>query len=102
MTRPVLIKGSDLDTAQREEVMESEIFKGRFTSENRDADPFDQRPNIPGEYVQSDESWLNSHAFYFLPNGHLAKKPAYAEPLYMADYQRKRSYRPSVFKLFRG
>jgi len=94
--RPQLIKGDQLTPSQQREVLRADIFAGRWTKENYErAKVWEHSSNIPdlSDVPVSDKQWLSNHAFYILPDGHLAHKPAYCEPAYMADYQNDRRHK---------
>jgi len=88
MPNAKLVKGTDLTPSQLREVLKSDIFKKRATSDNPDGDVNDQHANTAdcGGRTVSDMDWVYAHAFYIKANDHLAERPAYCEPYYMADY----------------
>lgn len=64
-----LVKGTDLNCAQRQQVLRAFVHR-RVTG------------SMP--YV-GDDQWLVEHAFYLTNAGRLALRPAYCEPAYMAE-----------------
>ena len=79
MTR--LVKGENLSSAQIKQVKAAFVY--RLTIENG----YPQR-NPCGATVPavSDAQWIKEHAFYIRSSdGQLADKPAYCEPVSMAD-----------------
>ena len=69
MTR--LIKGKDLSKKQLQEVKSAFVHRWFVIGEGR-------------KYL-TEQDWINDHAFYITILGHLAHKPFYCEPVYMAD-----------------
>lgn len=97
----MLIKGSDLNHRQRNQVLSAFIY--RWTKDNPRrcqvwrCDKCDIRnpyvnsksaeehshPTVP---LQTDEEWLRDHAFYFTRDGRrLMPNESYAEPVYVAE-----------------
>lgn len=83
---PRLIKGSDLNAAQRAEVLRAFVY--RWTVENGHRANVWGRSGLtpPAMPLQSDDEWLAEHAFHFLNDGsRLAGNIRFAEPSYLAD-----------------
>jgi len=80
-----LIKGADLNTKQKQEVLN--VFGYRWTVENKQR-ALQWLGNIqpPTIQPQTDEEWLKEHAFYFVEDGtRLSKKRRHCEPACLAD-----------------
>lgn len=81
---PKLIKGDNLTTEQRKQVLNAYIYRGLKTTHKRDHVYRNiEKPRIP---LCTDQEWLHSHAFWFLTDGsRLSAKHHHAEPAFMAD-----------------
>jgi hypothetical protein len=62
-----LIKGEQLTSRQRAQVLAAYVYRHLDTTSKNDAE------------------WLAKHAFYFTKADRLALKPAHCEPVFMAD-----------------
>ncbi len=73
-----LVKGSDLNAAQRQEVLNAFGYRFMNTTIYPKDEPVMARS-------QHDGQWLEQHAFYIRKDGHLAHKPNHCEPVFLAD-----------------
>ena len=78
-----LIKGSELNQRQTEQVLNAFIY--RWTSGNNAREHvwanIVGKPTIP---LVSDNEWLKDHAFWFINDGSRLAKRHHAEPVYMS------------------
>lgn len=83
----MLIKGSKLNTAQRQIVLAA--FPYRWTVENlQRAKAFLAAGKLKGPTIEpeTDQAWLDSHAFHFVKDGsRMVASRNFAEPAYLAD-----------------
>jgi hypothetical protein len=78
-----LTRGQYLTHEQRNMVKATFVY--RWTHENRHADAVYAKLGAPTMPKESDEDWIIGHAFYIRKDGQLAKRPGYAEPVYLAS-----------------
>ena len=77
----MLIKGEKLNQRQFEQVLNAYVH--RFTTGNPAAKRV--HPKL-GEPTQTDQEWVNEHAFHFLADGsRLSWKHNHCEPAFVAD-----------------
>lgn len=77
----MLIKGTNLNTRQRQQVLGAFIYRWTTGNERREEvyKTVSSSPTIP---LQTDEQWLAEHAFHFLKNGsRLMASVHFCEPL---------------------
>jgi hypothetical protein len=75
----MLIKGSQLTDKQRREVLAAYVHRNTIEHPCN----LTGGPTVP---TQTDQDWLNDHAFYFVKDGsRLAANRAHCEPAFMAD-----------------
>ena len=81
----MLIKGQDLTTAQRAEVLAAYLY--RWTKENpRRVEMWRKVQGQPTMALISDEEWLRDHAFHFVKDGsRLMANRQHAEPACLAE-----------------
>ncbi len=80
-----LVKGENLTTAQRNEVLRAFIYR----TYDKTIYPVQEKMIDPAQYDELcrnlDPVWLNARAFYIRKDGHLAQKPGHCESASHAD-----------------
>lgn len=79
---PRLIKGAELNAAQRAQVLAAFVYRWTHENPNR-IKAWDNVRGYPTIPLQHDAEWLAGHAFRFINDGsRLTLKRQYAEPVY--------------------
>ena len=78
-----LVKGKNLTAKQVKQVKAAFIY--RWTVENEVRARQLHGAHAPTCELETDEAFLNSHAFYIRKDGNLAARPHHCEPEYLAD-----------------
>lgn len=80
----MLIKGCELSEYTKRQVLNA--YGYRWTNENyQRAVKWYDNLGMPRIELQTDEQWLNDHAFYVTKRGDLDRRYRYCEPAYIAD-----------------
>jgi hypothetical protein len=78
----MLIRGKDLTTRQKAQVKAAFLY--RWTVENDRREAVWSKLGKPTMPLQTDEEWINDHAFHFIKDGSRLSRRSYAEPAYLA------------------